>query len=101
MSKIVYLNKEAREKIAEGINLLADAVASTLGPSGRTVIIKNADEDEEITKDGVTVANSLSDKDPVKNLGMQMIKKVSSKTETDNGDGTTSATVACREMIKI
>lgn len=84
----------------KGVNDLCAAVASTLGPTGKTVIIKNSNyEDEHITKDGVTVANSMDSDDPLQNLGMQIAKKVSSKTDIDNGDGTTGATVMMNAMI--
>lgn len=100
MSKQIYLNNEGKAGLLEGINRLADAVASTLGPSGKTVIIKNGNEDEIITKDGVTVAKSVDAEDPLENCGIQMVKKTATKMDTDNGDGTTSATILCREMIR-
>lgn len=99
MSKKVYL-KDSREKLLEGINLYADAVKSTLGPSGKFVIINNGNGEEPFpTKDGVTVGNSMDSPDPVINTAIQMIKKVASKTDFDNGDGTTTASVLCRELI--
>lgn len=99
MSKKVYLDKTAREELKKGIDLLSNAVASTLGPSGKTVIIDNGQGDFNVTKDGVTVANSIDSDKPMENLGIQYAKKVSSKTDTDNGDGTTTATVVLRAMI--
>lgn len=99
MSKKVYL-KDSREKLLEGINLYADAVKSTLGPSGKFVIINNGNgEDPFPTKDGVTVGNSMDSPDPVIDTAIQLIKKVASKTDFDNGDGTTTASVLCRELI--
>jgi chaperonin GroEL len=100
MSKKIYL-KDSQDKILEGINLLADAVNSTLGPSGKTVIIANAGEEPFATKDGVTVASQISHPDPVLNAGIQMVKKVSTKMDLDSGDGTTTAMVLCRELIKL
>lgn len=99
MSKKVYLN-DSREKLREGINLFTNAVKSTLGPSGKFVIINNGNgEDPFPTKDGVTVGNSIDSDDPVINTAIQLIKKVASKTDFDNGDGTTTASVLCRELI--
>lgn len=101
MSKRVYL-KDSREKLLEGINLYADAVKSTLGPSGKFVIINNGDgEDPFATKDGVTVGNSMDSNDPVVNTAIQLIKKVASKMDSDSGDGTTTASVLCRELIAL
>lgn len=100
MSKKVYLNDLSRAKLIEGINLYADAVKSTLGPSGKFVIISNGNGEEPFpTKDGVTVGNSMDSSDPVVNVAIQLIKKVASKTDFDNGDGTTTASVLCRELI--
>lgn len=99
MSKKVYL-KDSREKLREGVNLFTDAVKSTLGPSGKFVIISNGNgEDPFPTKDGVTVGNSIDSPDFVINTAIQLIKKVASKTDFDNGDGTTTASVLCRELI--
>lgn len=99
MSKKVYL-KDSRAKLLEGINLYADAVKSTLGPSGKFVIINNGNGEEPFsTKDGVTVGNSMDSPDHVINTAIQLIKKVATKTDFDNGDGTTTASVLCRELI--
>jgi len=99
MSKQIYL-KNSKEKLVEGIDLYTDAVKSTLGPSGKFVIINNADgSDPFATKDGATVGSSIDHSDPVVNTGIQLIKKVTTKTDFDNGDGTTTASVLCRELI--
>jgi chaperonin GroEL len=93
MSKQVTLGSEARKKLTEGINKVADAISSTLGPSGRNIIYV---ENGEVlsTKDGVSVAKSISDlEDPIENLGAQMIKQASIKTATKSGDGTTTSTL--------
>lgn len=100
MSKQVYLNN-SQEKLMQGINILADAVQSTLGPSGKSVIIQNVGENPLVTKDGVTVAESMNSSDPVTNVGMQYIKMVASKMNTDCGDGTTTVTVMCRKLIEL
>jgi chaperonin GroEL len=100
MSKQVY-SKDSQEKLMEGINILADAVQSTLGPSGKTVMIKNLGEPPFTTKDGVTVAEVMDSNDPVINAGMQYIKMVASKMNVDFGDGTTTVTIMCRKMIQL
>lgn len=100
MSKKVYL-KDSQDKLLEGINILSDAVKSTLGPSGKTVIIARIGESPFSTKDGVTVAMEMENEDPVINAGIQLVKKVASKMDEDSGDGTTTATVLCRELIKL
>lgn len=100
MSKEIYL-KDSQDKLMVGINLLADAVQSTLGPSGKTVIIAELGEEPFSTKDGVTVANSMSSADTVVNVGMQLIKKAASKMDLDSGDGTTTVTVICRALIHL
>lgn len=100
MSKKVYL-KDSQAHLMLGVNLLADAVKSTLGPSGKSVIIQNFGEEPFATKDGVTVAKSMNDSDPVVNVGMQLVKKVATKMDEDGGDGTTTATVLCRSIIEL
>jgi chaperonin GroEL len=100
MSKRIYL-KDSQDKLLEGINLLADAVKSTLGPSGKTVIIANGEKEPFATKDGVTVAMEINHEDPVMNAAIQLVKKVASKMDFDSGDGTTTATVLCRELIAL
>jgi chaperonin GroEL len=86
-------------KILSGVNKLADAVSSTLGPKGRNVIIHNKGKNPIITKDGVTVANSIYFEDAFENAGAQVLKQVSSVTATEAGDGTTTATVLSRAII--
>lgn len=93
MSKQVTLGSEARKKLTEGINKVADAVSSTLGPAGRNIIYV---ENGEVlsTKDGISVAKSISElEDPIENLGAQMIKQASIKTATKAGDGTSTSTL--------
>lgn len=99
MSKKVLL-KEGRQKLAKGIKLLNDAVVSTLGPSGMSVIIRNGMEEPFITKDGVTVAKSIESDDEVEMAGIMLIRKASTKMDEDSGDGTTTATLLCSSMIE-
>ena len=99
MSKIYNSNVELQQQIKRGIDTLADNVASTLGPKGRNVILKLKDKSPIITKDGVTVAKFIELDDPFENLGAQIVKQVSLQTNTDAGDGTTTATVLARAMF--
>lgn len=96
--KQITFNSEARKYLKQGINILADAVKVTLGPKGKTVLIESNNE-PYITKDGVTVAKSINLKNPLENLGAQLVKSVSAKTGTDAGDGTTTATVLAQAII--
>ena len=100
MSKTIEFGTEAREKLISGINKLADAVVSTLGPNGRNVVISKPMEMPQSTKDGVTVAKSISLKDPIENVGVQLVKQAAVKTGTQAGDGTTTSTLLAREMVK-
>jgi chaperonin GroEL len=100
MSKIIEFGPEGREKLVKGIDTLADAVVSTLGPNGRNVVIEKEHGQVQSTKDGVTVAKHISLKDPVENLGVILVKDASIKTADKAGDGTTTSTLLAREMIK-
>lgn len=93
---MIMFNDEARHKLLDGVNVLADAVQVTLGPKGRNVIIKET----HLTKDGVSVAKAVKLDDPVSNIGAQLIKNASSKTCDDAGDGTTTATILTRAIIQ-
>ena len=97
-AKNLDFNSEAREKIRTGVNHLAQAVASTLGPCGRTVLIEKEYGSPVSTKDGVSVAKEVTLKDPVENMGAQVIKEVSMKAAKQAGDGTTTATVLAAAM---
>ena len=99
MSKQVEFGSEARKNLVKGIDTLADAVISTLGPNGRNVVIANP-EGPQSTKDGVTVAKSISLKEPNQELGVQLVKQAAIKTAEKAGDGTTTSTLLAREMIK-
>ena len=100
MSKIIDYGSNSRTKLVKGIDKLADAVVSTLGPNGRNVVIAQPGQTPQSTKDGVTVAKSISLKDPVENLGVEMVKQASVKTANKAGDGTTTSTLLAREMVK-
>ena len=100
MSKIIDYGSNSRTKLVTGIDKLADAVVSTLGPNGRNVVISHPGQAPQSTKDGVTVAKSISLKDPVENLGVEMVKQASVKTANKAGDGTTTSTLLAREMVK-
>ncbi len=99
MSKQVKYNIEARDALKRGVDILANAVRVTLGPKGRNVIIDKKFGAPTITKDGVTVAKEIELKDPIENMGAQMVKEVASKTADIAGDGTTTATVLAQAIV--
>jgi chaperonin GroEL len=99
MNKQVEFGSVARKNLVEGIDILADAVVSTLGPNGRNVVIANGGVPQS-TKDGVSVAKSITLSDPEKELGVQLVKQAAVKTAEKAGDGTTTSTLLAREMIK-
>ena len=99
MAKDILFDLEAREKLKAGVDALANAVKVTLGPKGRNVVIGKKFGAPHITKDGVTVAKEIELKDPMENLGAQMVKEVASKTADIAGDGTTTATVLAQAII--
>ena len=101
MSKIIEIGPEARKKLTEGVDKMADAVVATLGPNGRNVVISKPGDYPQSTKDGVTVAKSITLEDPVEELGVQMLKQAAIKTSDKAGDGTTTATLLAREMINM
>ncbi len=100
MAKDLIFNLEAREKLKKGVNALSEAVKTTLGPRGRNVIIEKSYGAPQITKDGVTVAKEIDLKDPVENMGAQLVKEVATKTNDVAGDGTTTATVLTQSIIE-
>jgi chaperonin GroEL len=100
MSKLIKFGPEGREKMVKGIDTLADAVVSTLGPNGRNVAIQQDHNQVQSTKDGVTVAKHIGLKDPFEQLGVNLIQNASIKTADKAGDGTTTSTLLAREMIK-
>lgn len=99
MAKDIFFDVEAREKLKRGVDALADAVKVTLGPKGRNVVIGKKFGAPQITKDGVTVAKEIELKDPIENMGAQMVKEVASKTADIAGDGTTTATVLAQAIV--
>ncbi len=99
MSKLIYFDVEARNKMKKGVDTLANAVKVTLGPKGRNVVIDKKFGAPQVTKDGVTVAKEIELEDPIENMGAQMVKEVASKTADIAGDGTTTATVLAQSII--
>ena len=99
-AKDVQFGDNARSKMIEGVNTLANAVKVTLGPKGRNVIIAKSYGSPHITKDGVTVAKEIELKDALQNMGAQLVKSVASKTADDAGDGTTTATVLAQAIVR-
>lgn len=100
MKKEIVFGKDAREKLMEGVDLLTDAVVSTLGPGGRNVILQQEHGVPISTKDGVSVAKAVVLEDSLQNLGAVMVKQASIKTADRAGDGTTTATLLARELYK-
>jgi len=100
MSKIINTGGESREKLLNGVNQLANAVVSTLGPNGRNVVIAQpGGMNPSSTKDGVTVAKSVELEDPVENMGAQIVKQAAIKTADKAGDGTTTSTLLTKELL--
>src|SRR6201991_4898956 len=97
--QIVY-SENSRQAILRGVNQLADAVKVTLGPKGRNVVLEKKFGGPTITKDGVTVAKEVELKDPLENMGAQMVKEVASKTSDVAGDGSTTATVLAQSIYR-
>lgn len=98
-AKDVQFGNEVRQKMVNGVNILANAVRVTLGPKGRNVVVDRAFGGLHITKDGVTVAKEIELKDKFENMGAQMVKEVASKTNDVAGDGTTTATVLAQSIV--
>src|SRR6201982_2852501 len=99
-AKHVRFGQDARDRVLRGVNILADAVTVTLGPKGRNVVLEKSFGSPNITKDGVTVAKEIELEDKFENMGAQMVKEVASKTSDIAGDGTTTATVLARAIVK-
>src|SRR5213083_2337570 len=100
MAKQIVHGENSRQAILRGINVLANAVKVTLGPKGRNVVLDKKFSSPLITKDGVTVAKEIELKDPLENMGAQMVKEVASKTSDVAGDGTTTATVLSQAIFR-
>src|ERR1041385_2485152 len=99
-AKMVVHSEQARRSILAGVNTLAEAVKVTLGPKGRNVVLDKKFGSPTITKDGVTVAKEIDLKDPLQNMGAQMVREVASKTSDIAGDGTTTATVLAQAIYR-
>jgi chaperonin GroEL len=100
MAKQILQGEDSRQAILRGVNTLADAVKATLGPKGRNVVIEKKFGSPTITKDGVTVAKEIELKDPMENVGAQLVKEVASRTSDVAGDGTTTATVLAQSIFR-
>jgi len=100
MSKQIVFSKEARETLLQGVKKLSDAVTATLGPNGRNVLINQGAQGIQSTKDGVTVAKSISLKDPIEDTGAQIVKQASIKTADMAGDGTTTSTLLAAAILE-
>jgi len=100
MPKVLLFREEARRALERGVNKVADTVGVTLGPKGRNVVLEKKFGSPTITNDGVTIAKEIELEDPFENMGAQLLKEVASKTNDVAGDGTTTATVLARAMIR-
>src|ERR1700690_1141453 len=100
MAKQITYSDRSRQAILRGVNQLAEAVKVTLGPKGRTVVLEKKFGGPTITKDGVTVAKEIELKDPLENMGAQMVREVASKTSDVAGDGTTTATILAQAIFR-
>src|SRR3954452_25202499 len=100
MAKQIVTGENSRQSILRGVNALADAVKITLGPKGRNAVIEKKFGAPIITKDGVTVAKEIELRDPLENMGAQMVREVASKTSDVAGDGTTTATVLAQAIFR-
>jgi chaperonin GroEL len=99
-AKLLRFGEEARRSLEAGVDKLADAVAITLGPKGQNVVLDKKWGAPTITNDGVTIAKEVELEDPWENMGAQLCKEVATKTNDVAGDGTTTATVLARAMVK-
>ena len=99
-AKDVVFGSDARHRMVEGVNILANAVKTTLGPKGRNVVLERSFGAPTVTKDGVSVAKEIELKDKLQNMGAQMVKEVASKTSDNAGDGTTTATVLAQAIVR-
>src|SRR5579884_4135781 len=99
-AKQIHYGEDSRQAILRGVNQLADAVKVTLGPKGRNVVLEKKFGGPTITKDGVTVAKEIELKEPLENMGAQMVREVASKTSDVAGDGTTTATILAQAIFR-
>lgn len=99
-AKQVFFGDDARSRIVRGVNVLANAVKTTLGPKGRNVVLERSFGAPLVTKDGVSVAKEIELKDKFENIGAQLVREVASKTADNAGDGTTTATVLAQAIVE-
>src|SRR5512136_2279781 len=99
-AKDVVFGADARHRMVEGVNILANAVKVTLGPKGRNVVLEKSFGAPTVTKDGVSVAKEIELEDKFENMGVQMVKEVASQTSDAAGDGTTTATVLAQAILR-
>src|SRR2546421_4698081 len=99
-AKQIIYSDTSRQALLRGVNQLADTVKITLGPKGRNVVLEKKFGGPTITKDGVTVAKEIELKDPLENMGAQMVREVASKTSDVAGDGTTTATILAQAIFR-
>lgn len=100
MAKELKFGQEARDLLSAGVDQLAEAVKSTLGPKGRNVILEKITGTPEVTNDGVTIAREIYLRDPFENMGAQILKEAAVKTNDIVGDGTTTATVMAQAIVR-
>ena len=100
MAKIICYGEEARKALEKGVNQLADTVKITMGPKGRNVVLEKKFGAPLITNDGVTIAKEIELEDPFENMGAQLVKEVSTKTNDVAGDGTTTATLLAQAIVR-
>src|ERR1700742_857762 len=100
MAKELRFNSDARARLEQGVNALADAIKVTLGPKGRNAVLEKLTGAPTITNDGVTIAKEIQLRDPFANMGAQLVKEVATKTNGVAGDGTTTATVLAQAMVR-
>src|SRR5678815_4300612 len=100
MGKILHFNDDARRRLQQGVDALADAVKVTLGPKGRNVVLERLAGAPTITNDGVTIAREIELTNQYKNMGAQLVREVANKTSDQTGDGTTTATLLAQAIVR-
>ena len=100
MGKIIHFNDDARRRLQQGVDILADTVKVTLGPKGRNVVLERLTGAPTITNDGVTIAREVELADQFQNMGAQLVREVADKTSELTGDGTTTATLLAQSLIR-
>src|SRR5918994_1509747 len=100
MGKIIHFNSDARRRLQQGVDILADTVKVTLGPKGRNVVLERLTGAPTITNDGVTIAREVELSDQFQNMGAQLVREVADRTSELTGDGTTTATLLAQSLIR-